>query len=90
MNGWSNLAGVIAGQLFKSRYGPHCMDIFRHPNDRFTKFYRSFPSFDDDDSNRNRSVWIHLDARSLDVGESAAFTNHADVDNGRLREGELE
>jgi hypothetical protein len=25
MNGYSNLAGVIAGQLFKSKYAPHCM-----------------------------------------------------------------
>lgn len=24
VNGWSNLAGVIAGQIFKSRYGPSC------------------------------------------------------------------
>jgi hypothetical protein len=24
MNGYSNLAGVIAGQLFKSKYAPHC------------------------------------------------------------------
>lgn len=26
INGYSNLAGVIAGQLFKSKYGPHCTD----------------------------------------------------------------
>jgi hypothetical protein len=24
VNGWSNLAGVIAGQIFKSRYAPRC------------------------------------------------------------------
>lgn len=28
MNGYSNLAGVIAGQLYKSRYAPHCMYSF--------------------------------------------------------------
>lgn len=29
INGWSNLAGVIAGQLFKAKYGPHCKLPFR-------------------------------------------------------------
>jgi len=24
INGWSNLAGVIAGQLYKTKYAPHC------------------------------------------------------------------
>jgi hypothetical protein len=24
VNGWSNLAGVIAGQIFKSKYAPRC------------------------------------------------------------------
>lgn len=24
INGWSNLAGVIAGQIFKSKYAPRC------------------------------------------------------------------
>lgn len=24
VNGWSNIAGVIAGQVFKSRYAPRC------------------------------------------------------------------
>lgn len=24
VNGWSNIAGVIAGQIFKSRYAPRC------------------------------------------------------------------
>lgn len=24
VNGWSNLAGVIAGQLFKAKYAPSC------------------------------------------------------------------
>lgn len=27
MNGYSNLAGVIAGQLYKSKYAPHCKDL---------------------------------------------------------------
>lgn len=28
VNGWSNIAGVIAGQLFKSKYRPRCQ-LFR-------------------------------------------------------------
>lgn len=24
VNGWANIAGVIAGQLFKSKYAPRC------------------------------------------------------------------
>jgi len=24
VNGWSNIAGVIAGQIFKSKYAPRC------------------------------------------------------------------
>jgi len=28
LNGWSNLAGVIAGQLFKDKYAPTCKCTF--------------------------------------------------------------
>jgi hypothetical protein len=32
MNGYSNLAGVIAGQLYKSKYAPHCMSLYAAPS----------------------------------------------------------
>lgn len=33
INGWSNLAGVIAGQIFKSRYAPRCeLCVIYDPN----------------------------------------------------------
>jgi len=31
MNGYSNLAGVIAGQLFKTTYAPDCMTYLASP-----------------------------------------------------------
>lgn len=30
VNGWSNVAGVIAGHIFKSKYSPRCKFSRRH------------------------------------------------------------
>lgn len=84
INGYSNLAGVIAGQLFKSRYGPHCTEIFCQPGSSCANCIRPFPTSNDDDLDCDRSIWIYGDALRIGMGESTTVADHADVDSGRL------
>lgn len=76
MNGWSNLAGVIAGQLFKSKYGPHCKEIEAQKRHLNSDCFRSFPTISYDDFDCYWCVRFHSNARTLDVGKPTTITDH--------------
>jgi hypothetical protein len=84
MNGWSNLAGVIAGQLYKAKYGPHCRSHIKswhveadHARPIFAIGY--------DDSDRNRSMWLPEHSRIAHVDQPPPSENNLNVDSRRVR-----
>lgn len=57
LNGYSNIAGVIAGQLYKQKYAPGCMYTSKYDL-LYANHDRSRPSSCDDASDRHRSCWF--------------------------------
>jgi len=60
INGYSNLAGVIAGQLYKSKHGPTCTVLLSETNQFNTNLHRQIPADDNNDPNCNRASRLPL------------------------------
>src|SRR5690349_9932909 len=74
VNGWSNLAGVIAGQIFKSRYAPRCESPgvgYRTKMDVLTSRRRDSPDY----HHRHyggRCSWVGVYPLHVSAGEQEA------------------